>query len=297
MIRKLKFHQVDWKKYSECIENSVQKNIFASYEFMKAVNGENWDILIWGDYDVVMPVPFVRKFGVKFVIRPWSTQQLGIFSKTDIPTVNQKFLNFLHKNFNIRYYAFNEKNQFLNVENNLVNFTLCQEPYEKIRSRYSVHRRRNVRILNGFKDQFSFGESADFNKFKYFFLRNQKGVPRTKLKFFWTKLENLFTNGLLKIYYITLSDEYCSVAFILKKDNQEYMAVFLNDKKFSSYNFSSIMIDQILQRNIEYSNFSMMGSKIPAVADFYRRFGAEEVRYYTIIASFTNVIKNRFKNR
>jgi hypothetical protein len=56
MIRRLKYNEIDFEKYSKCLENSAQKNWYARKEVLDQLSG-NWHILVYNDYEAVMPVP------------------------------------------------------------------------------------------------------------------------------------------------------------------------------------------------------------------------------------------------
>jgi hypothetical protein len=89
---------------------------FRRKKYLDTLIGNHWDVLVCNDYQAVMPVPFVGKFGFKFVVMPFQTQQLGIFSKQDNELLNDEFLRFLQKNYNIYYYAFNHNNKFVSYK-------------------------------------------------------------------------------------------------------------------------------------------------------------------------------------
>jgi hypothetical protein len=69
---------------------------------------------------------------------------------------------------------------------------------------------------------------------------------------------------------------------------------FANDKDYLKYNSSSIIIDQILQKSIANHIFSFHGSSIPAIADFYSRFGAEKESFSILQNSKIGMLKNLF---
>ena len=58
---------------------------------------------------------------------------------------------------------------------------------------------------------------------------------------------------------------------------------------------ASIMIDQILQRNIHHKDFSFMGSNIPEIAEFFSRFGSEKRNYLVIENTKKELLKKYFK--
>ncbi|AYO57579.1 hypothetical protein CO230_05260 [Chryseobacterium sp. 6424] len=112
MIKRLKYPEIDFNKYSACIESAAQYKYTAERSFLDIVSGNNWELLVYKDYEAVMPVPYIFKFGLRFVLNPNLCQQLGIFSKKDMVGLNEEFLAFFRQNYRIWYYAFNDSNGF-----------------------------------------------------------------------------------------------------------------------------------------------------------------------------------------
>ncbi len=75
MIQRIKYKHIDFQKYNVCIEQSVQKNLYCKKENLDFLS-KNWELLVYGDYEAVMPIPFVKKAFYKFVVMPLFCQQL-----------------------------------------------------------------------------------------------------------------------------------------------------------------------------------------------------------------------------
>ncbi|PIE50639.1 MAG: hypothetical protein CSA38_02410 [Flavobacteriales bacterium] len=290
MIRKVKFQDVDFQKYTDCIRRSCQFVFQVEKAYLEVVNGENWDFLVYKDYEAVMPVPFVRKMGFKVVLPPMGIQQLGIFSQRDELQLNNAFYDFLLKHYRVYTYPFNADNQ---LERNLEyrkNYILKPRPYQEVKMNYSIHRRRNVRLHDKRNKGLVFSQSkADIQVFKPFFLKNLMGYNDVPEKFF-SVLEKMYDKGFLRIYQIKKEEELLSVAMVTASEREDYFLVFINNKEVKT-NASSVMIDQILQQTIEQRKFSFWGSSIPSIADFYERFGAELTSYPVIPLSKKRIFK------
>ena len=79
MIQYVKRQHLDVSKYDHCIENSMQSRIYA-YSWYLDIVADHWDVLVLDDYVAVMPIPWRRKFFVKYVYPPFWLLELGIFS-------------------------------------------------------------------------------------------------------------------------------------------------------------------------------------------------------------------------
>ena len=188
MIKRLKYNEIDWGKYQKCLENSKQYVFFAEKKYLNLLINNHWDVLVYGDYEAVMPVPKVKKLGFYFVLMPLQTQQLGIFSRVDDPQLNDQFYHFLRRNYHIFYYAFNAKNTFSLSLDKRKNFVLEKDNYEDIRKKYSIHRRRNVRILESNRDKIRFEETKNIEKDYVFFKEHLVGFSDARI------VENAFSN-------------------------------------------------------------------------------------------------------
>ena len=86
-----------------------------------------------------------------------------------------------------------------------------------------------------------------------------------------------------------------STAFIVASEKENYALALVNAPAFLNKNSASIMIDQILQRNIHHKDFSFMGSNIPEIAEFFSRFGSEKRNYLVIENTKKELLKKYFK--
>ena len=295
MIKRLKYEEVDWQKYQNCLEKSEQHIFFAEKKYLDLLLHQNWEILVDNDYEAVMPVPLAKKLGFNFVVMPLQTQQLGIFSEKDTPELNESFLAFFQQNYKVFYYAFNAKNEFTTLLKTRKNYKLFAEDYENIKKKYSIHRRRNVRITDVLKDKITFTEAEILNHCESFFIENVIGFPNFSLKKrAFENMKNFLSQNLLKVYELYFEGELASQAYLVESEKEDFLVNFINDKKFSKYNLSSIILDQIFRKNIEKKDFNFHGSNISEIAEFYRRFGATEENYAFVENSKIQLLKSYF---
>lgn len=282
IIKKLSFKNIDFTKYTQCIRQSSQYLFQVEKEYMTLINSENWDFLVYGDYQAVMPVPYVKKLGFKIVLTPMAIQQIGVFSQEDNTNINNAFYDYLLKNYRVYYYPFNAKNKLTRAVEYKKNYIIPQQKYEEVKQNYSANRRRNVRLNDKKNKDLHFFENTDLISLKSFILSNLIGYEpkRVKEKLF-SILEKIHQKGFLKIYQINRDKDILSVVLMVSSQKEDYFLSFINNKSIKS-NAPSVMVDQILQNIIEKKNFSFWGSNVPSVAEFYERFGAQLTHYPTI---------------
>lgn len=295
MIKRLKYEEVDWQKYQNCLEQSEQYIFFADKKYLDLLLHQNWEILVDDDYEAVMPIPLAKKWGFTIVVMPLQTQQLGIFSKKDNPELNESFLAFFQQNYKVFYYAFNAKNEFTTLLKTRKNYKLFAEDYESIKKKYSIHRRRNVRITEVLQDKIKFKEAENLNHSESFFTENVIGFSNFSLKMrAFENMKNFLSQNLLKVYELYFDGKLASQAYLIESEKEDFLVNFINDKKFSKYNLSSIILDQIFRKNIEKKDFNFHGSNISEIAEFYRRFGATEENYAFVENSKIQLLKSYF---
>ncbi len=298
MIKKIPYSKIDIQKYQSCLTRSEQYHFFAEKCYLDALIAERWEVLVLDDYQAVMPVPVERKWGISFVVMPMQTQQLGVFSEKDSAEVNVQFKDFLEQHYNVLYYAFNAKNMFETKSNWRRNYVLVRDSYAEIRKNYSVHRRRNVRITEALQDHIRFSERKNLAAAEDFFSQHIAGGEDKNTARFFSNMQKLKSESLLRVYDLFYDQSLISQAYVVSSPKMNFLVNFINDKAFLKINSSSILIDQLLQISIEDQDFNFHGSTIPAIADFYKRFGAEEEGYHYVENSkftlFLNIIKRIF---
>lgn len=291
MIRKLKYHEIDFEKYTLCLENSEQRKYSATKNFLDISSDKKWELLVYNDYEAVMPVPFVRKMGLKFVINPKLCQQLGIYSEHDDVKINDAFLNFLEKKYNVWYYAFNEKNTFTKNLKQRKNFLIYPEDYETVRQRYSPKRKRKLRlddevVANSEIKEMSFEEAEEFIS------ENFIGAKNGNDKNSFLKIFSAFQNKkCLKIIAFLYQNKVINMLALYFDEKTIALLGTFNTKDSIKLSGSSVLIDYVIRENIEHKIFDFEGSEIPSVEEFFRGFRPDLKPYPIIKNSKKDLLK------
>lgn len=276
MIRRLKYNEIDFKKYTECLENSEQRNWYANKEVLDELSG-NWQLLVYGDYEAVMPVPLKKKLGFNFVLMPLFCQQLGIFSKKDDRKINTEFLNFVKKSSKVFLYSFNQKNDFGEILEKKKNYIISISDYVILRrKKYFKGRKSTAKCA-----QHLFYKEINLNADSINFIENNyKGIPkRSDYEKFLRYLEFLNKNGFLKLCGAYLEEKLINLAVVISEKEQLSLLALINDESFKNENGPSFLIDKILENYIHEKTFNFMGSNIRGIEVFFKSFGAELQEY------------------
>jgi len=288
LIRNLKYSEIDFEKYNSCLHNSLNYKVFAEKWYLDAVTNLPWNCLVYDNYKAIMPLPFRKKFGFKYVAQPLFTQQLGVFYKEEISqAIFDDFFKILDKYW-VRSYCFNHHNTVnFKIKGKLQkNYALDLNSTDKqlfakfrkgTKAEVKVAEREGVVLQNctNIEDIAHLNES--FSNYK---------ISPIFRKTFSSILKQLQNKNQLLMYVSNLNNEKVG-----------YICMIINEKSIH-YLFSSVSMlgkrvgvshFQIFNIMKQYSNqetvFDFLGSEIPGVAKFFRSFGAEEKKY-TYYSSF-----------
>ena len=289
MIKRLKYHEIDFNKYNACIENSLQNSDYAKREFLDIVTGKSWELIIYDDYEAVMPVPLIVKFGFKIVLMPKLCQQLGIFSNQDSVYINNLFYNYLTNNYIVLFYAFNGNNEVSNIGLKK-SYIIPKDQYSEVKKRYSIHRRRNVRIIGDLENNIIFRNSLK-SEDKAFFVENMKGIKKKEdASIYFDLMQTLYEQKLMNIEILEYKNQIESMAGLYCGKTNHYLSLFVNKNPLSNTNIPSIVIDNYLKKTIADQDFDFMGSDVENVAKFNERFGAIAYKYPIVSNSKKEVL-------
>lgn len=292
MIRRLKYKDINFEKYSQCLENSEQRKYCATKDFLDITSHKNWDLLVYNDYEAVMPVPFVVKKGLKFVHNPMLCQQLGVFSEKDSVEINDQFRVFLERKYLVKTYTFNEFNKFSKPIGQRKNYIIEPDLFENVYAKYSPKRKRKIRsekeILEASEiKNISFKEAESFIAENFIGAHKTKDIPRFIAIFeqFYKKDKVIF-----KAYYY--KNTLANVIVVYTDDKTNALLGTFNAKDFVKLSGASILINETLKENIATKLFDFEGSELPNVEEFFRGFRPELRPFSIIDYTAKQVIRN-----
>ena len=296
MIRLVKYSDIDFAKYNDCLMNAAQYKCYAERTYLDITAKKKWDLLVYNDYDAVMPLPYIKKMGIKFIVNPKLCQQLGIFSNSDSLEINDQFLEFLEKKFRIWYYAFNDKNSFSRSLVQRKNFLIPKDLYANIYKRYSPKRKRKLRLDQEVAENALVIEDIDFSDAASFVKENMLGVDKQKdLTEFLRIFEEFHRIDSLKFYGFRYHSKLVNLIAVHLSGSSATLLGTFNDKNFVKLSGASVLIDQAIKNYAENRIFDFEGSEIPAVEEFFRGFRPQLHPYPVIQNSRKDLVINLFR--
>lgn len=142
-IRFVKQEDIDKIKWNSCIHNAYNGNVFGYKWFLDQV-GKDWDALVEGDYESVLPLVWRRYWlGGKELYQPDLMRELGIFSSRVLSQKRiEKFIDSIPPDYHSVQISLNEQNVRINEQKyqlteKINHQILLTETYNKIRSGYT----------------------------------------------------------------------------------------------------------------------------------------------------------------
>jgi hypothetical protein len=287
LIKYIQREYLDEEKYNDCIENSLQSNSYAFSWYLDIVC-DNWDVLVLDDYEAVMPIPWRKKYGIKYVYQPLWVLQLGVYSNE--ATNENEFLIHLFSIFKFVELRMNTHN---NVElySEFLQLKQCQKlvlntTYSSILSKYRKDRKKDLQKATT-ADLIEKWNDHPSNLIELFKNNIGKRTPNIK--------ENDYQN-LEKLMAICIQKKVGEILAVYDKKNKLVASVFLLKHKnsitklISSTNLkdrkngaNTFLIDRVIFKyHKDFSVFNFGGSSIKSVASFSKSFGAETEKYHQL---------------
>ena len=284
MISYVTRNRLEIDKYNECIATSIQTNVFG-YSWYLDIVCDNWGVLVYNNYDAVMPLPWRKKMLITYVYPPLWLIQLGIYSK-GVEDENE-FLIELFSKFKFVELRMNAKNSFsmfhkFQKEKQLQILSLNQE-YEAIKNNYNRNRKRELQkaekldlvenwndhpgiLIHLFKDNVG-KRVRKIEKRDYENLRRLMEVCIEK------KIGELLT-----VY--DKNNKLVSGAFFLKYQKRVTELVCSSDFNNRNNGANTFMNDRAIYKYCNHFEiFDFGGSSMKNIADYYRSFGAVDENY------------------
>lgn len=283
-IRYLNREDIDIGKWDSCIDQSLNKMIYA-YSYYLDNMATHWAALILGDYQAVMPLTWNRKWGINYLYQPAFTQQLGIFSPDEIkPSLIERFLAELSFHFRFGEIFLNYKNA-LPLFREHTNFIIYLNfSYSDLYSKYKKDAVRNLKRAGKFHLRYieykNLGQALDEYRKVY-----GKKIPQLKNTDYenFRKLCGIAEKKGEIISRAVLGPEanMLSIAILLQKNNRLYLIQSTTLVKGRKVEANYFLIDRLIR---EFSGKEMVldfeGSDIPGIAHFYRNFGGLNQPYF-----------------
>lgn len=282
-IRHLKREEIDTSRWDKCIDEA-ENGLIYSYSFYLDAMCDHWDALIFGDYEAVMPLPWRKKWGLKYVYQAAFIQRLGVFGNNLEDVLNAFYKHATKKYLLVHYNVSNPSTTVVQERRNF--FIDLTQSYEQIRSFYSNEAMRNIHkaISRGCVFTTNISSEDVIKLFKQTY--GDKNSSTSEVAY--QKLDKLLNQAknYNKIELVGVADENNNIiqsAAILKDNKRLYYVIGAPTKIGREKRATYFLIDHLLKINAGTNRlFDFEGSDLPNVASFYKKFGPQTEYYFEI---------------
>lgn len=287
-VRAVKNQDIDRKKWDACVNNAQQNLPYAYSWYLDAV-AENWDGLIYGNYDAIMPMVWLRKYGVPCMYQPYYCQQLGVFSNSTLGAdVVVAFHNMAASTFpyidtNLHAaHSIVAKSYLLGEKKNLL--LQLNQPYAVLSKSFSANHKRNM--AKAAKAGLVFSTEVHMRELKGFYLSS---INRKKEKWFTSKAELLFDklmdalvlHGKAKICVAKCEGRILAAMVIVPQGKRMISIINASNEEGKAKGASHFVHANVIEHLAEKDYvLDFEGSSIPSIARFYEGFGAIPEIFY-----------------
>lgn len=285
MITYVKRKDLDLEKYNTCIEKSNQSKVFAFSWYLDIV-AENWSVLVYKDYNAVMPIPWKKKFFIKYVYPPFWLLELGVFSLDDKFDI-QLFFKALFSKFKFVETRLNSKNK-LNIsrkylKDGQMQVLKLEDDYTSILSNFRKDRKKDLQ--RAFKNDLTEKWNDNPNYLITLFKNNVGKRTSNIIDKDYDNLQKLISTCIKKRVGEVLSiydknNNIVASGFFLKHKKEVTILVSSTDFKNRKNGANTFLIDRAIykyQKNFKVFNFG--GSSINSVAKYFSSFNTVTLIY------------------
>jgi hypothetical protein len=281
-IQYLTNEQIDKSKWDACIDTAPNGLIYA-YSFYLDAMAKNWDALVLGDYEAVMPLTWNKKYGFYYLYQPAFTASLGVFGKDLNEQLIGAFIKAIPVKFKLVEILLNSSN-ISNPENELrSNYYLpLHQPYTEISNVYRENHSRNIKkayqLGCSIKKNIPADDVININ-------REQMNGPGSLKENDYKNFKKVFTQlkerNQAETYSINNeSNTILASCVFFYSHNRAYYILVGNTVEGKTTGASHALIDAFIKDNAGKNLIlDFEGSYIANLAMFYKGFGAIEEKY------------------
>lgn len=273
--------QIDTVRWDQLISSASNGRVYAHSWYLDRIS-EEWQALIWEDYEYVMPLPVRKKWGFNILVQPCYCQQLGIFPPPP-EHISNKFLQTVREHFRYIRISLNSQNFQWPSEHlrEMKNYILYLEfPYTGLYSGYSSHTQRHIRRSE--KNSLTFTDGIALQEYLDFKIANQskeiygKCLPQFRKLASYILLEG--KGSLMGVY--NRNNELCAAAFFVFDHKRIVYLNGVSSKVGRELGAMYFLMDHVIRMFAGHPRYlDMEGSMIPGIARFFEGFGTHPEQY------------------
>ena len=291
MIKFVNHSNIDTEKWDACIKQDASKLFYGLSWYLDMLISE-WDALVYNDYEAVFPLITNKKYGIKYMHRPYGVQQLGVFSKHSLsPELLRDFIAAIPKSIKFVDVYLNAANPtgLLNPKQLTPNKNLelnLNQSYQSIYEGYNKRTVRNLKTAKKHKHRIFENDGPD-QIIALFKANKGKQISSLSEANYATMRQIMYVMMHKHSGYIwTIYDEHNTImagAFFVEMLGRITLLFSATDEVGRKQQAMTYLLDELfIARATDQIVFDFEGSNIKDLAAFYAGFGAQEISYQNL---------------
>jgi len=267
------------------MDGALNSLLYARSFYLDAMAAGQWHALVLGDYQAVMPLPWRRKGGIRYLYQPVFTQQTGIFSAQPVtPELVDTFLHRLSTRFRFAEIFLNYGNAHPSLARRN-NFILSLDAsYEQLSGGYKKDLIRNLRATTPSKLQYvkDFDYQIALRNFRQEYASRLPAIKEEDYRHFAALCRLLQQRDQLLVRAVfDEAGQPLSTAVFLKDKARFYLIHSTTPPAGRAMQANHFLLDRFIR---EWAGsptiLDFEGSDQPGIAHFYENFGGVNQPYF-----------------
>jgi len=284
-IRYVPRREIDTTRWDACIDQAANPLIYGYHFYLDRMAADQWDALILGDYEAVMPLIWRRKYGIRYLYQPPFTQQAGIFSALPLlPGLIAAFLQTAHNHFRFAEICLNYSNYLPGLQPRANYILPLGSSYTQLSAHYKKDLVRNLRLAA--RSALRYAEGPDLTlaleSYRAEYGHRTPHVSPDDYARFGNLCHYLQTRDQLVLRAaLGPGGEAMATALLLRDRHRLYLLQSTTPAAGRRKEANHFLLDQLIR---EWAGSGILldfeGSNIPGIAHFYKNFGSIDQPYY-----------------
>lgn len=268
---------MDIVKWNQCVYQNPNGLIYATTTYLNAMC-VNWHAIIVNDYAAVMPLPWLRKWGIRYGYTPAFTQQLGVFGELavndweKITTAIKHFFSYGDIQFN---YANRLPQQLSDAESRTNYIIHLEKGYDAIYAAYRNDLKESIKKAEALR--LHYAETETENAIRLYQMHYSERTPHithSDYDRFSALCHTLqLTNQCFSRGCFTTDGELLAIGVFLKDQHRIYNLMNTTLLQGREKKANHFLLNNLIQEFAKQPLlFDFEGSSLPGVKQFYESF-------------------------
>jgi hypothetical protein len=293
----IKHQSIDKNKWNTLVSEFGQDSLYLKSWYLDAAC-PNWNAIVWGDYESIMPLPTKKWWLIKKIYQPYFVQQTGIIHKSHLQ-LNILLSDFLKSKLSKSYISFqtqfssqkiidetiliNQKWKFEYKKNFILNL---QHDYKTLFANFNDNRKRNLKkgIATGWHVETSTDIQAAIKMYKENQATKQTGLNNQVYKVLERIFDASIKNKVGELLVCRNSEnKMISYAFFIHTSLKIYYVFGTMNIEGRKHSAISLLFNEIIKREANKNlKLDFEGGNLENIGNFFASFGAQEEIYTSI---------------